>query len=128
MYKGSLIGRIPAKGPGLIATVTRLPEDNSFSPGGSSYIIAISNFSREAGEESLDLARLPDFAAMTEQPVLSLLYGDIGNIQREGNSLIMNIPGWSKALILVEKTSSTAIQAGNPALSPVSSAGKAAGL
>ncbi|MCL1915889.1 MAG: hypothetical protein FWG17_04195 [Desulfovibrionaceae bacterium] len=102
--KGVFTGRLPVSGAGMIATVTRLTQGSAFTMNGGAYIIAICNYSRESGKESLDLSRFPDFAAMPGEPAISLLYGDIGNIKREGNTLSLNAPGWSKALILVESS------------------------
>ncbi|MDR2503113.1 MAG: hypothetical protein LBD82_01810 [Deltaproteobacteria bacterium] len=104
--KGTLIGSLQSKGEGMIATVARLPGDgfNAAQAGPSpSYIIAISNFSRKSSEETLDLSRLPELASMAENARLTMLYGDMGDIYRHKDRLLFTAPGWSKALILVEK-------------------------
>lgn len=104
MDKATLAGRLRTRGEGMLALFTRLPEDSPLSPPGrQAGIILLGNFSRLKSEEKIDLAGLPELAALNGRYRLFALYGNMGGIYQQQNQLILNAPPWSGAVLLLEK-------------------------
>ncbi|MDR2051714.1 MAG: hypothetical protein LBQ63_08095 [Deltaproteobacteria bacterium] len=102
---GTLVGRLESRGAGVLALVIRLPSESRFSSpdGFSAYALLLSNFGRAESRESIDLAALPDTVAVAESAGVNMLYGEGVEVYRHGEKILLVLPPWSGALLLLEK-------------------------
>jgi hypothetical protein len=82
--QGVLAVRIPTRGPGSVAMLTKL-ENNS-------YLLAITNFNRDESAEYLNLSLVPGLDAARTKTVADIFTGE--ELRLDRSRLPLQIEGW----------------------------------